>query len=111
MENYFKELGIAITVSDKNGQVLAMNDKAISTFEKYGGEKLIGTSLFDCHPPHASEIIKRLMNTKETNAYTIEKNGQKKLIYQTPWFENGEFMGYVELSLVLPENMPHKVRA
>jgi DUF438 domain-containing protein len=110
MENYFKELGIAITVSDKNGQVLAMNDKAICTFEKYGGEKLIGTSLFDCHPPHASEIIKRLLETQETNAYTIEKNGQKKLIYQTPWFENGEFMGYVELSLPLPKDMPHKVR-
>jgi DUF438 domain-containing protein len=110
MENYFKELNIAITVSDKNGQVLAMNDKAISTFEKYGGEKLIGTSLYDCHPPHANDIIKRLMNTKETNAYTIEKAGQKKMIYQTPWFENGEFMGYVELSLVLPENMEHKIR-
>jgi DUF438 domain-containing protein len=110
MENYFKELGIAITVSDKDGRVLAMNDKAIHTFEKYGGEKLIGTSLFDCHPPHACDIIKRLLDTKETNAYTIEKAGQKKLIYQTPWFENGEFMGYVELSLVLPVDMSHKVR-
>jgi len=110
MTNYLKEVGIAVTVSDKNGQVLAMNDKAISTFEKYGGTKLIGTSLYDCHPPHATEIIKRLMESHETNAYTIEKNGQKKLIYQTPWYENNEFMGYVELSLVLPENMQHKVR-
>ena len=111
MENYWKELEIAITVSDKNARVLAMNDKAIHTFEKYGGEKLIGTSLYDCHPPQANELIKRFLETKETNAYTIEKAGQKKLIYQTPWFEKGEFMGYVELSLPLPENMPHKVRS
>ena len=27
-----------------------------------------------------------------------------------PVFENGEFKGYIELSLVLPEVMPHFVR-
>lgn len=110
MENYFKELDIAITVSDKDGRVVAMNNKSIATFEKFGGEKLIGTNLNDCHPPHAREIIKRLYESHKTNAYTIEKAGQKKLIYQTPWFDNGEFMGYVEFSLVLPEEMPHQVR-
>ncbi len=97
-------------MSDKEGRVIEMNDKSIATFEKQGGAKLIGTHLFEHHPPHAVETIKRLYETHETNAYTIEKAGQKKLIYQTPWFENGEFMGYVEFSLVLPEGMPHKVR-
>jgi len=77
MTNYLKEVGFAVTISDKNGQVLAMNDKALSTFEKYGGAKLIGTSLYDCHPPHATEIIKRLMESHETNAYTIEKMVRK----------------------------------
>jgi len=28
MKNYLKQVGFAVTVSDKNGQVLAMNDKA-----------------------------------------------------------------------------------
>ncbi|MDR2907877.1 MAG: PAS domain-containing protein [Bacteroidales bacterium] len=111
MDKYFKELGLAITVSDKDGNILDMNDKSISTFEKYGGQNLIGTNLNDCHPPHAQEIIARLYASHETNAYTIEKAGQKKLIYQTPWYENSEFKGYVELSLILPENMPHKVRS
>ncbi len=40
----------------------------------------------------------------------IGKNGVKKLIYQTPWIENGEFRGLVELSLEIPFEMPHFVR-
>jgi hypothetical protein len=45
-----------------------------------------------------------------TNAYTIEKNGIKKLIYQTPWYENGVYQGFVELSLEIPFEMKHAVR-
>ncbi len=110
MNKYLKELDIAITVCDTEGRIIEMNDKSLKTFEKYGGTELIGKSLFDCHPPHASAKIKALFQSHETNAYTIEKAGQKKLIYQTPWFEHGEYKGYVELSLVLPEVMEHKVR-
>jgi hypothetical protein len=51
-----------------------------------------------------------MLSQGETNAYTIEKRGVRKLIYQTPWYENGEVAGLVEYSIVLPENMPHKVR-
>ena len=50
------------------------------------------------------------MEEHATNAYTIEKNGVKKLIYQTPWYENGEFMGLVEFSLEIPFEMPHYIR-
>ena len=46
----------------------------------------------------------------ELNAYTIEKNGIKKLIYQTPWFMDGKFSGLVEISLPLPEELPHFIR-
>lgn len=52
----------------------------------------------------------QLIKEQATNAYTIEKNGVKKLIYQTPWYENGEFMGLVEFSLEIPFEMPHYVR-
>ena len=46
----------------------------------------------------------------ETNVYTISKQGQRKLIYQCPWRVNGEVRGLVELSAVIPEDMPHYVR-
>jgi hypothetical protein len=31
----------------------------------------------------------------------------KKLIYQSPIFEDGEYKGIVELSLEIPFDMPH----
>ena len=33
-----------------------------------------------------------------------------KMIYQTAWKENGEVAGLVEISMVIPEDMPHYVR-
>ena len=51
-----------------------------------------------------------LLASQQPNAYTIEKSGVKKLIYQAPWFKGGEFQGLVELSLPIPFDMPHFVR-
>ncbi len=105
---YFEEVPFAVTVCDKEGNVVEMNERSKETFAKHGD--LIGKSLFDCHPPKASEILRQLLSNHEVNAYTIEKNGVKKLIYQAPWSIAGEFEGYIELSLVLPNEMPHYVR-
>ena len=49
--------------------------------------------------------------TGGTNVYTIEKGGVKKLIYQAPWYQDGEYRGIVELSLPIPFVMPHFVRS
>lgn len=109
MENWSKECPIAITVCDKEGKILDMNDKSRATFLKEG-EELIGSNLLDCHPEPAQKAILAMMQNHNTNAYTIEKGGVKKLIYQMPWFENGAFAGLVELSLVIPDQMPNFVR-
>lgn len=110
MSAWAKELNLAITVCDTKGIILEMNDRAMATFRKSGGEKPLGTNLFDCHPEPARTKLGQLMETHQTNAYTIEKNGVKKLIYQTPWFEKEEFRGLVELSMEIPADMPHFVR-
>jgi hypothetical protein len=39
--------------------------------------------------------------------YTVQKHGKKRLVYQTPYFVDGQFAGLVELGLELPEEMPH----
>lgn len=105
-----EQLGVAITVCDTDGSILYMNHKSADTFSNHGGKALIGKSLFDCHPPEARKKIQELLQDQKTNAYTIEKNGIKKLIYQTPWFENGTFAGLVEFSIPLPEELPHYIR-
>jgi len=108
---WMKEFGAAITVCDLDGVIVAMNDRSCATFEKDGGRSLIGKSLLDCHPEPARSRLVQLLQTRGSNAYTIEKAGVKKLIYQAPWYEAGQYKGLVELSLVIPLEMPHFVRA
>ena len=108
---WVKELKVAITVCDREGVALEMNDRAAETHGTDGGRELIGKSILDCHPERARALFEELLRTGATNAYTIEKDGAKKLIYQAPWYEGGEYQGIVELSLPVPFEMPHFVRS
>jgi transcriptional regulator with PAS, ATPase and Fis domain len=108
--NWTKEFPAAITVCDCDGIILEMNDKAEKTFENDGGKKLIGTNVLDCHPEPARSKLAEMMQEHRTNVYTIEKNGVKKLIYQTPWYDGGAYAGFVEISMEIPFEMPHFVR-
>lgn len=108
---WIKEFPGAITVCDRNGIILTMNDKAIATFANDGGAALIGTNLFDCHPEPSRTKLRELMASEQTNCYTIEKKGIHKLIYQSPWYVNGEFGGLVEISVEIPHPLPHFVRS
>ena len=107
---FFTEFAGSVTVCDKDGVIVWANHAAQRVFAEPGGAPLVGRNLFDCHPEPALTKLKELMAARRTNVYTIEKNGKRKLIYQTPWFEQGEYCGYIELSLELPANMPHFVR-
>ncbi len=108
--SWVDSLPVAITVCDINGNVIAMNTKSRKTFEKWGGEAIIGNSLMPCHSEKSQHKIMEMMLEGKMNAYTIEKNGIKKLIYQCPWFKDGIQAGLVELSLEIPLEMPHFVR-
>lgn len=107
---WIHEFPASITVCDQNGIILALNEKACATFVDDGGANLIGTNLLDCHPEPARTKVQELLLTGTSNVYTIEKGGIKKLIYQSPWYENGKYAGLVELSLPIPETMLHFVR-
>ena len=107
---WIKEFPAAVTVCDADGVILEMNDKAAKTFEKDGGYKLIGSNMLDCHPDPARSKVERLLAARGKNVYTIEKNGVKKMIFQSPWYQNGEYAGFVELSLEIPFEMEHFIR-
>ena len=108
--SWLEEFPGAITVCDTRGIILEMNSRAAQVFQEQGGKKLIGSNLLDCHPEPSQTKTQRLLATEERNVYTIEKAGVRKLVYQTPWYANGAFAGLVELSLELPETMPHFIR-
>lgn len=109
MNNWDEEVGFAITVCDTNGILVRMNKKSKEVFAK-GKDILMGADAAKCHPGATKQKFVDLLKNQNTHCYTIHKNGQKKLIYQAPVYNNGEFSGYVELSLPIPEDLPHFVR-
>jgi len=108
--DWLKEFPGAVTVCDKEGTILSMNDKSVQAFAEDGGAALIGKNVFDCHPEPARTKLRRMLEAGQKNIYTIEKKGVKKLIYQAPWTENGRYRGFIELSLEIPFDLPHFVR-
>ena len=95
----------AITVCDREGVVLYQNNRSVAV----NGD-VRGKSMIPCHSERSRQIIERRISNGENNAYTIQKRGLRKLIYQTPWYAEGEVAGLVEFSLEIPEDMPHYVR-
>jgi transcriptional regulator with PAS, ATPase and Fis domain len=100
----------AVTVCDRDGIILEMNERSVASFTDDGGAALIGRNALDCHPEPSRTTLAGLLASGRTNVYTIEKNGMKKLIYQAPWDRDGACAGFVELSLEIPIELPHFVR-
>ncbi len=104
---WIEGLPVAVTVTSGDGTVVAMNARSRETYASDGGGALVGRSVFDCHPEPALAKTRRLYSAQEPNHYTIRKNGQKKIIHQVPWFEDGAFAGFVEISIPIPDELPH----
>ena len=99
-----------MTICAKDGTILDMNAKSRKTFLKPGEADIIGRNVLDCHPEPARSQLADMLATARTNIYTVEKEGVKKLIFQTPWYDGDEYAGFMELSIVLPAQMPNRVR-
>lgn len=108
--DYFEGADIAVTICAKDGTILDMNGKSRRTFLKPGQEEIIGKNVLDCHPEPARSLLGDMLRNPRTNVYTVEKEGLKKLIFQTPWYDGEEYAGFMELSIVLPAEIPNRVR-
>jgi hypothetical protein len=109
IKDFFKGLDVSITVSDAQGNALYMNDKSV---EVNGDVR--GKNMMSCHKESSQKIIRHLIDDKASNTYTIQKGSVKKLIYQTPWYEDDAKTvvgGLVEFSIILPDELPHFVRS
>lgn len=104
---WLEEFPISIVVTDAGGTILTMNARARESFAEEGGAALIGTSVFDCHPEPARTKTEVLYRRRQPNHYTIRKDGRRKIIHQVPWYRGGEFAGLVELSIPIPDELPH----
>lgn len=100
--DFFKGTGCAVTVCDTECNIVYQNDRSVEVNGDMRGKNMLG-----CHNERSKAIINRILTEGVSNSYTISKKGQKKIIHQTPWYNEGQIAGIVELSIVIPEEMPH----
>lgn len=108
--SWMEECPVSISVCDPSGKILYMNKLSADAYLHLGGKLLIGSSMFECHPEPALTKLKELMDHKQSNVYTIEKNGIHKMVMQSPWYQDGAYAGYVEIIFQIPVEIPHYVR-
>lgn len=101
--NWWNEADFPITVCDKDGIILEMNRASIQNFAKDGGEALIGKSLLDCHPEPARLKLIEMLQTQTPHTYKSRKSN--RLVRQFPWYQDGNYMGFVEMLITLPEEL------
>ena len=110
MEIWSDEFEGAVTICDREGIITYMNDVSKKQFLKYGGGDLVGSNLLNCHPEPSRSKLAGMLKAPVTNTYTTEKAGIKKIIHQSPLYENGMFSGLIEISFELPQPLPHFIR-
>lgn len=102
IEDYFSSTDCAITVCDTGCNIVYQNDRSVAVNGDMRGRCMLG-----CHNDRSRAIITRILSEGISNSYTISKKGQRKLIHQTPWYQEGKVAGIIEFSIVIPAEMPH----
>lgn len=101
--DYLENVAFAACVCDAEGVVLYQNSRSI----KRDGS-VVGKNLYNCHNAHSGQMIRRMIETGESNTYEIIRHGKRRLLHQTPWYEvvDGPVSGLIELSIDLPDEYP-----
>ena len=92
----------AVVICDLEHVIIYMNPAAISRYEKWGGEKLVGKSLLDCHNADSREKIHKVVDwfkvSEENNlVYTSYNPKENKDVYMVALRnDNGELIAYYE---------------
>lgn len=105
MFNYFKSVleqdEAAVVICNLQHEIIYMNPAAILSYQKRGGEKLIGQSVLDCHNPESVEKIKQVVewfaaNESHNIVYTFHSEKHNKDVYMVALREEGKLIGYYE---------------
>lgn len=91
-----------VVICDMSNTIVYMNAAAINAYEKYGGEKLMGSDLMDCHNVHSQEKIKKVVewfmqspdNNQTHTVYEADKNTDVYMVALRD--EDGHLIGYYE---------------
>jgi len=109
-KSWAEEMDVRVTVCDLKGIIVYLNRASALSMHKYGGVELIGKSIFDCHNSRSCEKIRDMIEHPSVSIYIVEKAGERRLIRQFPWEEEGVHKGIIEFSFSVPFEIPVKVR-
>lgn len=103
---YFKSIidqdRCAVVICNLQHEIIYMNPTAVSRYDKYGGIRLMGKSLLDCHNEKSCEMIKKVMDwfaeSEEHNMiYTSHNEKENKDVYMVALRDDdAKLIGYYE---------------
>ena len=91
--NFYKSIidqdRAAVVICNLEHEIICMNPAAIKNYEKWGGAKLIGNSLMECHNPNSREKIEKVVNwfaadESHNLVYTYHNEKQNNISCRTP---------------------------
>lgn len=91
-----------VVICDVNHIIIYMNPVAISRYEKWGGEKLMGNSIFNCHNAESNkkiiDVVDWFKADKNNNRiFTYHNPNENKDVYMIALRDNtGGLIGYYE---------------
>lgn len=103
--NYFKSVvdqdRASIVICNLKHEIIYMNPAAIANYAKWGGDKLVGRSIFECHNPKSGEKIEQVIewfavHESHNLVYTFHNEKQNKDVYMVALRDNGKLIGYYE---------------
>ena len=91
----------SVVICNLKHEIIYMNPAAVLNYSKYGGDKLIGRSLLDCHNPESREKIQQVVDwfvadESHNIVYTFHNEKQNKDVYMVALRDEGKLIGYYE---------------
>ena len=91
----------AIVICSLEHEIIYMNPAAAEHYSKWGGNKLIGQSIMDCHNEQSREKMRRVVEWFSESAdhnivYTFYNEKQNKDVYMAALRSDGNLIGYYE---------------
>ena len=105
LASYYKSIAdqdrAAIVICNLEHEIIYMNTAAVNYYSKWGGDKLIGRSLLDCHNEESRkkifQVVDWFASDEEHNiVYTFYNEKQNKDVYMVALRDEGKLTGYYE---------------
>ena len=91
----------AVVICNLEHEIIYMNTAAVNNYSKWGGDKLIGRSLLDCHNEESANKICQVVDwfaadESHNIIYTFYNEKQNKDVYMVALRDEGKLIGYYE---------------